>query len=105
MFTLAALESILLRDSNEPIQKNLGERMAFVIGKNIDERKAIIKNVEEIYKYRSAFVHHGQTPRHLASLDSFLVYAWTTMINLLGAVDHYRTKAALLGALEDRKMA
>lgn len=105
VFTVAALESILLRDSNEPIQKNLGERMAFVSGRNIDERKAIIKNVEEIYKYRSAFVHHGQTPRHLESLDSFLLYAWTTMINLLGAVKHYRTKAALLGVLEDRKMA
>jgi hypothetical protein len=105
VFTVAALESILLRDSNEPIQKNLGERMAFVTGKNIDERKAIIKTVEEIYKYRSAFVHHGQTPRHLASLDTFLVYAWTTMVNMLGAVNHYRTKAALLGALEDRKMA
>jgi hypothetical protein len=36
---------------------------------------------------------------------SFLVYAWTTTINLLGAVNHYRMKAALLGALEDRKMA
>jgi hypothetical protein len=105
VFTFAALESILLRDNSEPIQKNLGERMAFVSGKDIAERKQIIKTVEEIYKHRSAFVHHGQTPRHVASLDSFLVYAWTTMVNLLGAVNQYRTRAALLGALEDRKLA
>ncbi len=105
VFTLSALESMLLRDSSEPIQKNLGERMAFLIGQTAQQRKEIVKNIEEIYKIRSAFVHHGQTPRHVDVVDCFLVNAWTTLSRLLDLVPQYRTKAALVGALEDRKMS
>jgi hypothetical protein len=105
LFTTAALESMLLRDSNEPIQKNLGERMAFLIGQSIDERKQIVENVDVIYKARSAFVHHGQTPRDQEALDYFLPNAWATFGTLLGLVKRCETKAALISLLEDRKMA
>jgi hypothetical protein len=57
VFTLSALESMLLRDNSEPIQKNIGERMAFLIGQTAQERKGIVKNIDEIYRIRSAFVH------------------------------------------------
>jgi len=39
VFTLSALESMLLRDGNEPIQKTLGERMAFLIGQTFGARE------------------------------------------------------------------
>jgi len=105
IFTLSALESMLLRDSNEPIQKNLGERMAFLIGQTVPQRKDIVKNIDEVYRIRSAFVHHGQTARHVKTVDRFLVNAWATMSRLLDLVPEYRTKAALIGALEDLKMS
>jgi hypothetical protein len=79
--------------------------MAFLIGQSVHLRKDIVKNIEEIYKIRSAFVHHGQTPRHVEIVDRFLVNAWTTFSRLLDLVPRYRTKAALLGALEDLKMS
>ena len=105
VFTLAALESLLLRDSSEPIQKNLGERMAFLVGQSVPERKEIAKNVEDVYRIRSAFVHHGQTPQHVESLDRFLRAVWTTLLKLLSLVDQYPTKAALISALEDQKFS
>ena len=105
VFTLSALESMLLRDGNEPIQKNLGERMAFLIGQTAQERKDIVKNIEEVYRIRSAFVHHGQTSRHVQTVDHFLVNAWTTFSRLMDLSIKYRTKAALIGALEDLKMS
>ena len=105
VFTLSALESMLLRDSNEPIQKNLGERMAFLIGQSVQQRKDIVKNIDEVYRIRSAFVHHGQTARHVETVDRFLVNAWATMSRLLDFVPRFRTKAALIGALDDQKMS
>src|SRR5438874_349915 len=50
VFVLVSLESMLLKDSNEPITKNIGERMAFLIGQSMDERKAIIQNVDVAYR-------------------------------------------------------
>lgn len=105
VFTLSALESMLLRNGNEPIQKNLGERIAFLIGQTAQERKDIVKNIEEVYRIRSAFVHHGQTSRHVQTVDRFLANAWTTFSRLMDLSVKYRTKAALIGALEDLKMS
>ena len=105
VFTLSALESMLLKDGNESIQQNLGERMAFLIGQNSQERMDIVKNVREVYGIRSAFVHHGETPRHVSIVDKFLVYAWTTFSRLMDLSVQYKTKAALIGALDDRKMS
>jgi hypothetical protein len=105
VFTLSALESMLLRDSNEPIQKNLGERIAFLIGQSPAERKDIVKNIDVTYRIRSAFVHHGQTARHVETVDHFLINAWTTFSRLMDLSVKYKTKAALIGALEDLKMS
>lgn len=105
VFALSALESMLLRDSNEPIQKNLGERMAFLIGQSAPQRKEIVKNIEEVYRIRSAFIHHGQTSRHVQTVDRFLGNAWATMSRLLDLSVKYRTKIALIGGLEDLKMS
>jgi hypothetical protein len=46
VYMLVALESILLKNSSEPIQQNVGERLAFLIGNNLEERKKLKK----IYK-------------------------------------------------------
>jgi hypothetical protein len=105
VFALSALESVFLRDANEPIQKNLGERMAFLIGTSIEERKEIVRNIGEVYTIRSAFVHHGQSPKHQHALDRFLITTWNTFAELLQLRDTYKTKSALLGVLEDRKMS
>ena len=105
VFTLSALESMLLKDGNEPIQQNLGERMAFLTGQNVQKRKAIVKNVRDVYGVRSAFVHHGQTARHVGIVDQFLINAWMTFSRLIDLSVLYKTKEALIGALEDRKMS
>jgi hypothetical protein len=83
----------------------LGERIAFLIGTTVQERKQIVRTIQDVYKVRSAFVHHGQAPRHQDVLDNFLVTAWRVFAELLRLRDQHKTKAALLGVLEDRKMS
>ena len=55
----AALESVLIRDSSEPILQNLSERLAMFAYDTVQERTVALKDVKEAYSLRSQFVHHG----------------------------------------------
>jgi hypothetical protein len=103
----SAIESLLLRDTHEPIQKNLGERMAFIIGNSLEERRAVVKNVEEFYRIRSAFFHHGLSVSHEDEeiVDKFFFNVWFCLGRLLLQIDQYETKDKLLAVLEDRKLS
>jgi hypothetical protein len=106
VFVVAAIESLLLKDSNEPIQKNLGERMAFLIGNSLQTRKEIIKNVDEFYRIRSEFIHHGKEVRvkGIAVVDKFFSNVWDVFDTLLTNADRFKTREELLAVLEDRKL-
>jgi hypothetical protein len=107
VFVVAAIESLLLKDSSEPIQKNLGERMAFLIGISVEGRRKIIGNVDAFYRIRSALIHHGHdvSSEDMAVIDEFFFNVWLTLTHLLTDVDQYKTKQELLGVLEDRKLS
>jgi hypothetical protein len=104
VYILVGLESVLLRNSNEPLGKNIGERMAFLIGNALDSRKAIVGNVDEIYKLRSSFIHHGGSVERIDLLSTFMLNAWTCFSALLANADRYRTRDDLIAALEERKL-
>lgn len=107
VFVIAAIESLLLKDSSEPIQKNLGERMAFIAGKTLEERKSIVANVEEFYRIRSRLIHHGReaTATDIEVIDRFFFNVWWTFRHLIASVEQYKTKAQLISVLEDRKLS
>ena len=98
------LESVLLRNSNEPLGKNIGERRAFLVGDSVDSRKAVVGNVDEIYKLRSSFIHHGGSVGEVELLSTFMLNAWTCFTVLLQNTDRYRAKDDLIAALEERKL-
>jgi len=101
---LAALESILIRDSSEPVGKNAAERLAFVVGRTTEERIAIRDNVAKVYNLRSRFLHHGREPQDMDCLELFMRYVWTGLVALIHGMDKFRTKQDLIAALERRKM-
>ena len=106
VFVTAAIESMLLKDSNEPIQKNLGERMAFLISDALQGRKDIVKNVDSFYRVRSELFHHGRNVTHddVLVVDTFLRNVWMSFARLLQSVDLYNTPRDLITALEDKKL-
>ncbi len=77
LYILVALESFLLKNSNEPIQQNISERLAIFIGNSIQEKKMIIRLVKDIYAVRSAFVHHGSDVKEEDAelMTAFMQYA------------------------------
>jgi hypothetical protein len=104
VYILASLESILLKNDSEPIQKNLGERMAFLIGPTVEARKTIIANVVETYARRSSFVHHGQGIDSTDTLATFMLNTWTCFYRMLEVSTQFQTKDAFIQSLEDRKL-
>jgi len=105
LYILVALESLLLRDETELIGQNLAERLAVVIGGNVDERKAIIKTTREVYRLRSRFVHHGVEIDDVKTMDEFMLYASVFFEKILKATDLFQTKIALLDALEAKRLS
>jgi hypothetical protein len=104
---LAALESLLLKDQNEAPTQNLGERMALLVGNNLDERKRILATTRRIYALRSTFVHHGRALpiENVEVLDLFMKFAWCALLGALRARDEFTTRDAFLQSIDDRKFA
>jgi hypothetical protein len=103
---VVALESFLLKDSNEPIQQNLAERIAFLFDESSSERREKKKQVLSAYSLRSAFIHHGHNigTDEMDTLQKFLGTAWLSVIALIGNSDTYKTKEELFDKIEGLKM-
>lgn len=105
LFILVALESLLLRDGNEAIQGNLAERLAFLAGPTIEDRRLIVETTRTVYKLRSSFVHHGKAVEEVQALEQFLGFAWNALAVVLTDVDKFRSRDDLITYLNDRRLA
>jgi hypothetical protein len=104
LYILVALESILLRNDNEPIQQNVGDRIAFAIGKDPIERRKIVQTFKEIYAIRSRYIHHGTRLNDNNSLiQQFMQYAFITFDSLVRNIHQFKTKEECINALEHVK--
>ena len=95
----------MIRGETEPLAKNVGERLAFLVGESKEQRIAVRDNATEIYRHRSGFLHHGRSVKDLEVLTTFMLNAWTCFNVLLVNMDRYQTTDELIEVLEDRKMA
>jgi hypothetical protein len=107
IYSLVSLESILLKNSNESIQTNLAERLAFTVGRNTEERKAVIANTKIIYGLRSAFIHHGNQVSldELVSVEEFMMNTWRFFQWMIVSVDRGLEKNEFFSMLEERKLS
>lgn len=103
VYVLVALETMLLRDQREPIQANVGERLAFIVGKDAAERQKVAALTKSCYNTRSRFIHHGQSLESLSQIEDFLRYSWVFFTRLIRKHLQYASKTALLDDLERRK--
>lgn len=105
MYIFVAIESMLLRNDGEPIQQNVGERLAFMIANNREERRATIQNLKAAYKLRSKFVHHGHSIDELETVRAFMLDAWVFFLELAKASRRFDTKEQLIDHLEAMKLS
>ena len=105
VYILVGLESILLKDSNEPITQNLSDRIAFLVGRDLQQRRDIVQSTKKAYKLRSDFVHHGASIESLEILQKFMEIAWYVILALIGSTHQFRTRQELLDHLDDKRLS
>jgi hypothetical protein len=103
IFCLVAVESMLLKDPSEPIQDNIGERMAYILGKTVQERLEIESLVRQVYAIRSKFIHHGQRPTDMEVLARFMEKVWVMFFHWILNHSVFKTKAELIEELRRLK--
>jgi hypothetical protein len=106
MHALTAVESLLLKNYNEPIMASFVVRAAFVAGKTIEARRDIVSDLRRAYEVRSSFVHHGENPPadSVEVANKAVRHCWVVVLELLLEA-RWKTRADLLGALENRLLA
>lgn len=78
----------------------LAERAAFLVGKDLDHRKAIDKEIRKYYGKRGKIVHEGQANISLADLDGFGTLIRTIALALLQKLNTLREQLRSIEALE-----
>lgn len=107
IYMLASLESILLKDNTEPIANNIGERLAILIGRTLEEKKEIILIIKKIYILRSDFVHHGnyKFAEEINIVEKFMKYIFTFITWLIENISNFKTKKELMEYIENKKLS
>jgi len=99
VFLLVALESLLLKNKDERIQKNLFRRFATLIG--TDATKAEIEQrIRNIYRIRSGFIHHAEKVKEVELLAEFMRDAWCVIMAVIHCKDTFQTKAEFISAID-----
>jgi len=109
LYILISLESLLLRNENEPIMQNISERMAFIVDKTPEGRQKIVRLVKDIYSIRSKFIHHGicelKNNEDMEKIKNFMDYAQQVFDILIIAAFKINSKDDLLGKIEQMKFS
>lgn len=100
VYSLSALEGLLLRDANEPIQQNLGERLAFLLCKDPAERQGIVQNVREIYGIRSRYIHHQKSVSEEAAFEKFFPIARAALFTALANTQSFAKAIDFIVAID-----
>jgi hypothetical protein len=100
VYILASLETIFLRDSSEPIQSALSQRLAFVVEQTPERRKNVVTLVKDAYHVRSSYLHHGQTNNDLKTVTALSMIANSAIRNLVNKRKNYSSRTEFLDSLE-----
>ena len=101
----AGLESILLRDSSEPILHNLGERLAMFSYDTVDERTAALKDIKKAYSLRSRFLHHGVDIEEGEIVAGFAHHGLRLFSRIAKAVADFSSKLEFLDHIDRMKLS
>lgn len=101
----AGLESILLRDSSEPILHNLSERLAMFAYDTVQERKDALKDVKNAYSLRSRFVHHGAEIDDREVVNRFAYHGYQVLCRIAKNVHHFSCKVEFVEHIDRMKLS
>ena len=101
----AGLESILLRDSSEPILHNLSERLVMFAYDTVEERTVALKEVKAAYSLRSRFVHHGAEIEEGEVVTRFAHHGLQVFLRIAKNVHHFSGKVEFVEHIDRMKLS
>jgi len=104
VYQFAGLESLLVFGEQEQLLQNIRERIAFTVEQEPDKRAEIIDAVNQAYKLRSGFVHHGRPVQDGLTFERYAQYGWR-FFNMLAQNLHFPTRVHFMKALERIKLS
>ena len=99
IYMMSALEGLLLR-GDEPIQQNVGERMAFLLFGDFRSRIETVKNFKEMYGMRSQYIHHRVSSIVQDKFETFVRNAGFVLLAALKNISKFKTKDEFLHAID-----
>lgn len=103
LYAVLTLECVLLKDESESLQKHIGERMAFMIGRSLEHRIAIVANYKKAYALRSGAVHHGREVTEEEILNEFMPNAWFSLNWIVSALERFTNKLEMIDHIDGMK--
>jgi Apea-like HEPN len=100
VYALVSIETLLLQNQTEPIQSNVGLRLAFLTESKPQKRKNVKETINEAYKLRSSYIHHGIISEDWELLKDLQHIIWTAIMNALFSVDRFKTSKEFLDHIE-----
>ncbi|KAF0140211.1 MAG: hypothetical protein FD122_2639 [Stygiobacter sp.] len=101
VYSLVSLETLMLKDTSEPIQNTIGLRLSFLTRNSISERKAVIELIKKAYKLRSSYIHHGKKSDDLEVLQKLQHLVWESIVNMTNSVNKFNTQIEFLDYIEE----
>ena len=100
VYMLVAVETLLLQNESEPIQSNIGIRLAFLTKSDVEGRRRTKELIRNAYKIRSSYIHHGKTKYDMDLLQELQHSVWTAIHNALMLRGRFTTQTDILDYLE-----
>ena len=81
--------------------------MAFMIGKSLEARIAIVDNYKKAYALRSRAVHHGHQVKteKLDVLEQFIPNTWFTLSWIVRSLEQFNTRQEMIEHIDDIKFS
>ena len=105
VYVLVSAETLLLKNDTEPIQSNVGRKLAFLTENTAEKRKEVIKNLNEAYKCRSSYIHHGKRKDDWDILKTVQFTIWSAIINAIISSDKFKTPKDFQSFLETKMLS
>jgi len=95
-------------DKSQPVMNDIADGVAFVMGKTLEERKALIARVKGFYGIRSAITHgHGAKVTEVTwvEVDTSSHFVATVLAALIGRLGQFESKEQLLDWIKDQRLS
>src|SRR4051794_8425363 len=103
VYTLSALEGLLLKDTSEAIQQNVGDRIAFLLYSDPKARWDTVQNLRDVYRLRSQYLHHRVSLADQAKLETFIMNAHFVLARALEWSDRFADRSQFIQLLDQAK--